>query len=163
MVSFSFMHTIWYLKNTPHRSKHILTVWFRVCRVHPPIFNAITHVFLLLSSFFYFRLAIVVQPCRCTSLSTYFGLIDSFKVFNCQKFTDYRKKIFSISLGNCISTSTFNLLSLRLIRNTHVVDFAKYGLFSELNLFSVFSSFNHWSSLPSQSIPLDHPPRSCSP
>ena len=33
MVSFSFMHTIWYLKNTPHRSKHILTVWFRTFSV----------------------------------------------------------------------------------------------------------------------------------
>ena len=27
MVSFSFMHTISYLKNAPHRCKHILTVW----------------------------------------------------------------------------------------------------------------------------------------
>ena len=161
MVSFSFMHTIWYLKNTPHRSKHILTVWFRVCRAHPPIFNAITHVFLLLSSFFYFRLAIVVQPCRCTSLSTYFGLIDSFKVFNCQKFTDYRKKIFSISLGNCISTSTFNLLSLRLIRTLLIS--LNMAFFQNWTFFQFFYSFNHWSSLPSQSIPLDHPPRPCSP
>ena len=57
----------------------------------------------------------------------------------------------------------FNLLSLRLIRNMHAIDFARYGYFQIWTFFQFFSSFNHWSSLLSQSIPLDYSPRPCSP
>ena len=56
----------------------------------------------------------------------------------------------------------FNLLLLGLIRNMLAIDFARCAIF-RYEPFSVFSSFNYWFSLLSQSIPLDHPPRPCSP
>ena len=82
MASFSFQQIISYLANI-----FLSFSQGPFCRVHPPIFKGIAHAFLLLESFaFYLRLAIVVQPRRCTSPSTYCGLIDSYKVFNCQQF-----------------------------------------------------------------------------
>ena len=82
MASFSFQHIISYLANI-----FLSFSQWPFCRVHPPIFNGIAHAFLLLESFvFYLRLAIVVQPRRCTSPSTSCGVIDSYKVFYCQQF-----------------------------------------------------------------------------
>ena len=54
MVSFSFMHTISYLKNTPHRCKHVLTVWSSAFSAGCTLqFSTLSPMlFLLLSSFF---------------------------------------------------------------------------------------------------------------
>ena len=129
MVSFSFMHTISYLKNAPHRCKHILTVCF-FCRVHSPIFNAIIHAFFCYyHHFFNFRLQ---SSCSLADVPHPRLILVSltpikFSIVNSSLITEIK---FSPFLLETVSVLThFNLLSIRLIRNMHAIDFARYGYF----------------------------------
>ena len=132
MVSFSFMHTISYLKNTPHRCKHILTVWSSAFSAGCTLqFSTLSPMlFLLLSSFFFnFRLqsscSLADEPhprLILVSLTTIkFSIVNSSLITEI-KFSPFLLETVSVLLH-------FNLLSLRLIRNMHAIDFARYSYF----------------------------------
>ena len=130
MVSFSFMHTISYLKNAPHRCKHILTVWSSAFSAGCTLqFSTLSSMlfFCYYHHFFNFRLQSSCSLADVPRLILVSLTPIKFSIVNSSLIAEIK---FSPFLLETVSVLTyFNLLSLRLIRNMHAIDFARYGYF----------------------------------